>query len=96
MHCDGCAETIKALLSLEAGVEAVSVSYREGRARVSYDPGARPGLRRFGRAGLYRAHRRLSHPGRSARAAESAGPRRRSAGRGRVVRAVRLGRGRVG
>lgn len=40
MHCDGCAETIKALLSLEAGVEAVSVSYQEGRARVSYDPAA--------------------------------------------------------
>ncbi len=40
MHCDGCAETIKALLSLEAGVEAVSVSYHEGRARVSYDPAA--------------------------------------------------------
>ncbi len=40
MHCDGCAETIKALLSLEAGVEAVGVSYQEGRARVSYDPAA--------------------------------------------------------
>lgn len=40
MHCDGCAETIKALLSLEAGVEAVSVSYQEGRAHVSYDPAA--------------------------------------------------------
>jgi len=33
MHCDGCAETIKALLSLETGVEAVTVSYQEGRAR---------------------------------------------------------------
>jgi copper chaperone len=40
MHCDGCAETIKALLSLEAGVEAVSVSYPERRAHVSYDPAA--------------------------------------------------------
>lgn len=40
MHCEGCAETIKALLSLEAGVEAVSVSYRESRAQVSYDPAA--------------------------------------------------------
>ena len=40
MHCEGCAETIKALLSLEAGVEAVGVSYHEGRARVSYDPAA--------------------------------------------------------
>jgi copper chaperone CopZ len=40
MHRDGCAETIKALLSLEAGVEAVSVSYPERRAHVSYDPAA--------------------------------------------------------
>ncbi|MBI1942352.1 MAG: heavy-metal-associated domain-containing protein [Betaproteobacteria bacterium] len=40
MHCDGCAETIKALLSLEAGVEAATVSWQEGRAHVSYDPAA--------------------------------------------------------
>jgi len=40
MHCNGCAETIKALLSLEAGVEAVNVSYQEDRAHVSYDPAA--------------------------------------------------------
>jgi len=40
MHCDGCAETIKALLSLETGVEAVTVSYQEGRAHVKYDPAA--------------------------------------------------------
>ena len=38
MHCDGCAETIKALLSLETGVEAVTVSHQEGRAHVKYDP----------------------------------------------------------
>jgi len=40
MRCNGCAETIEALLSLQAGVEAVAVSYREGRAQVSYDPAA--------------------------------------------------------
>jgi len=38
MHCDGCAETIKALLAPEAGVKAANVSFKEGRARVLYDP----------------------------------------------------------
>ena len=38
MHCDGCAETIKALLTAETGVKAVAVSFKEGRARVLYDP----------------------------------------------------------
>ena len=38
MHCEGCAETIKALLDIEAGVKASSVSFQEGRARVLYDP----------------------------------------------------------
>ena len=38
MHCDGCAETIKALLDVEAGVKASTVSFKEGRARVLYDP----------------------------------------------------------
>ncbi|MDH3286649.1 MAG: cation transporter [Betaproteobacteria bacterium] len=40
MHCDGCAETIKALLTLETGVKAANVSYQERRARVLYDPTA--------------------------------------------------------
>ncbi len=40
MHCGGCAETVKALLTLEAGVKAVDVSYAERRARVLYDPAA--------------------------------------------------------
>lgn len=40
MHCDGCAETIKGLLAVEAGVKASSVSFEEGRARVLYDPAA--------------------------------------------------------
>lgn len=38
MHCDGCAETIKALLDIEAGVKASHVSFEEGSARVLYDP----------------------------------------------------------
>ena len=38
MHCDGCAETIKALLDIEAGVKASSVSFKDGSARVLYDP----------------------------------------------------------
>ncbi len=37
MHCDGCAETIKALLDVEAGVKASTVSFKEGEARVLYD-----------------------------------------------------------
>lgn len=38
MHCDGCAETIKGLLSVEAGVKTSTVSFKKGRARVLYDP----------------------------------------------------------
>jgi copper chaperone CopZ len=38
MHCDGCAETIKALLEVEAGVKASTVSFKEGSARLLYDP----------------------------------------------------------
>lgn len=38
MHCEGCAETIKALLAVEAGVKASAVSFQEGSARVFYDP----------------------------------------------------------
>ena len=40
MHCDGCAETINALLAVEAGVKAATVSFKEGHARVLYDPAA--------------------------------------------------------
>jgi copper chaperone len=40
MHCEGCAETIKALLTVETGVKAADVSYKERRARVLYDPTA--------------------------------------------------------
>lgn len=40
MHCDGCAETIKALIEREAGVKAASVAHETGEARILYDPGA--------------------------------------------------------
>ena len=40
MHCDGCAATIKALLDIEAGVKASSVSFKDGSARVLFDPAA--------------------------------------------------------
>lgn len=38
MHCDGCATTIKALLEREPGVRMADVSFKEGAARVLYDP----------------------------------------------------------
>ncbi|MBI3916565.1 MAG: heavy-metal-associated domain-containing protein [Betaproteobacteria bacterium] len=40
MHCDGCAETIKGLLAVEPGVKVSSVSFKEGNARILYDPAA--------------------------------------------------------
>jgi copper chaperone CopZ len=38
MHCEGCVDTVKALLGMEAGVQATSVSLKEGTARVLVDP----------------------------------------------------------
>ncbi|MBN9086898.1 MAG: heavy-metal-associated domain-containing protein [Reyranella sp.] len=38
MHCGGCAETIKSLVEKQPGVQAVSVSFDESRARILYDP----------------------------------------------------------
>lgn len=38
MHCDGCAVTIKSLLEHEAGVRMADVSFKDGTARVLYDP----------------------------------------------------------
>lgn len=40
MHCDGCANTIKALVEREPGVKSVAVSFENGEARVLYDPAA--------------------------------------------------------
>lgn len=38
MHCEGCADTIRALLSQETGVGSASVSYSSGQGRIIYDP----------------------------------------------------------
>lgn len=40
MHCEGCAQTIRALVESEAGVHASEVSYPAGTARVHYDRSA--------------------------------------------------------
>jgi len=40
MHCDGCASTIEALLSLEPGVKGASVSYTAGKGQILYDEAA--------------------------------------------------------
>jgi len=40
LHCGGCAATVKALVEKEPGVKAVSVSFKDGEARVLYDPEA--------------------------------------------------------
>jgi copper chaperone len=37
MHCDGCAETVKAVVEREPGVKAASVSFKNGEARILYD-----------------------------------------------------------
>lgn len=37
MHCDGCAETIQALLERQPGVSGVTVSFQDGQARVLHD-----------------------------------------------------------
>lgn len=38
MHCDGCARTIKTLVEKEPGVKMTTVSYKDGEARVLFDP----------------------------------------------------------
>ncbi len=38
MHCGGCAETIKSLVEKQPGVQAVSVFFDDGLARILYDP----------------------------------------------------------
>ena len=40
MHCDHCAETIKAVVEREPGVKAAAVSFEGGVARILYDPEA--------------------------------------------------------
>ena len=38
MTCDGCAQTIRRVLGREPGVHQVSVDWKSGTARVSFDP----------------------------------------------------------
>lgn len=38
MHCDGCAATIQALLERNGGIRKAAVSFKQGEARVLYDP----------------------------------------------------------
>lgn len=38
MTCDGCAQTIRRVLGREPGVREVSVNWKLGTARVSFDP----------------------------------------------------------
>jgi copper chaperone CopZ len=40
MHCEGCAETIRALLKMEPGVQASTVSFKERNVRILFDPSA--------------------------------------------------------
>ena len=40
MRCEGCAQTIKNVVSAEPGVRAATVSFKDGEARVLYDPKA--------------------------------------------------------
>lgn len=38
MHCDGCAQTIKALVTTVPGVRAADVSFNDRQARILYEP----------------------------------------------------------
>ncbi|MHB1541098.1 MAG: heavy-metal-associated domain-containing protein, partial [Steroidobacteraceae bacterium] len=38
MHCDGCANSVKALLEREPGVKSAAVAFESGAARVLFDP----------------------------------------------------------
>jgi copper chaperone CopZ len=40
MHCDHCAQTIKAVVEREPGVKVAGVSFQGGVARILYDPEA--------------------------------------------------------
>ena len=40
MHCDGCANTIKTLIEREPGVQMAAISFKDGEARVLYNPQA--------------------------------------------------------
>jgi MerR family copper efflux transcriptional regulator len=59
MHCDGCAETVKALLARQPGVKTSAVSFKDGNARVLYDPLATSAERLI--AAIERAGYRAAH-----------------------------------
>lgn len=40
MHCEGCAQTIEALLGVEPGVQRAAVSFQAREAQVRFDPKA--------------------------------------------------------
>jgi len=40
MHCDGCARTIEAFISMEPGVRKATVSFKAREARILFDPQA--------------------------------------------------------
>ncbi len=40
MNCNGCANTIKALVERQSGVQMATVSFDAGQARILYDPQA--------------------------------------------------------
>lgn len=40
MHCDGCARTIEALVSMEPSVRKATVSFKAREARILFDPQA--------------------------------------------------------
>jgi copper chaperone CopZ len=40
MHCEGCAQTIEALLGVEPGVQRATVSFKAREAQVQFDPKA--------------------------------------------------------
>lgn len=40
MHCEGCAQTVQALLAAEPGVKASSAFFKGGLAKVLFDPAA--------------------------------------------------------
>lgn len=40
MHCDGCAQTIKAAVDREPGVKGASVIFESSEARILFDPAA--------------------------------------------------------
>jgi MerR family copper efflux transcriptional regulator len=38
MHCQGCADTIKAVIERQPGVQVADISHDQGQARILYDP----------------------------------------------------------